>query len=66
MVQRRKLKIDGRGHAHGDFSLDSLYGTGFYEVRAFTRYMANWGGAACFSRVFPVFRAPSSPEFMSR
>ena len=61
VVQRRKLKIDDRGHAHGDFSLDSLYGTGFYEVRAFTRYMANWGGAACFSRVFPVFRAPSSP-----
>ena len=61
VVQRRKLKIDERGHAHGDLSLDSLYGTGFYEVRAFTRYMANWGGAACFSRVFPVFRAPSSP-----
>ena len=61
VVQRRKLKIDDRGHAHGDFSLDSLYGTGFYEVRAFTRYMSNWGGAACFSRVFPVFRAPSSP-----
>ena len=61
VVQRRKLKIDERGHAHGDLSLDSLYGTGFYEVRAFTRYMSNWGGAACFSRVFPVFRAPSSP-----
>ena len=61
VVQRRKLKIDGRGHAHGDLSLDSLYGAGFYEVRAFTRYMSNWGGAACFSRVFPVFRAPSAP-----
>ena len=61
VVQRRKLKIDDRGHAHGDLSLDSLYGAGFYEVRAFTRYMSNWGGAACFSRVFPVFRAPSTP-----
>lgn len=60
VVQRRKLKIDGRGHAHGDLSLDSLYGAGFYEVRAFTRYMSNWGGPACFSRVFPVFRAPST------
>ena len=59
-MQRRKLKIDGRGHAHGDLSLDSLYGAGFYEVRAFTRYMSNWGGPACFSRVFPVFRAPST------
>ena len=45
VVQRRKLKIDDRGHAHGDFSLDSLYGTGFYEVRAFTRYMSNWAGS---------------------
>ena len=61
VVQRRKLKIDGRGHAHGDLSLDSLYGAGFYEVRAFTRYMSNWGGAACFSRVFPVFRTPPAP-----
>ena len=61
VVQRRKLKIDGRGHAHGDLSLDSLYGAGFYEVRAFTRYMSNWGGAACFSRVFPVFRTPPTP-----
>ena len=43
IVQRRKLKVDGQGQAHGDFALDSIYATGFYEVRAFTRYMANWG-----------------------
>ena len=58
IVQRRKLKVDGQGQAHGDFDLDSIYATGFYEVRAFTRYMANWGTEACFSRVFPVFRKP--------
>ena len=58
IVQRRKLKVDSCGQAHGDFALDSIYGTGFYEVRAFTRYMANWGTEACFSRVFPVFRKP--------
>ena len=58
IVQRRKLKVDGQGQAHGDFALDSIYATGFYEVRAFTRYMANWGTEACFSRVFPVFRKP--------
>ena len=60
VVQRRKLKIDGKGQARGDLSLDSLYGTGFYEVRAFTRYMTNWGGEACFSRVFPVFQRPKA------
>ena len=66
VVQRRKLKIDGRGHAHGDLSLDSLYGAGFYEVRAFTRYMSNWGAR----RVSPACSRCSAPlpprELMNR
>ncbi|MBQ8593576.1 MAG: hypothetical protein IJ467_04700 [Bacteroidaceae bacterium] len=32
--------------------------SGFYEVRAYTRVMLNWGTDVCFSRVFPVFDAP--------
>ena len=57
VVETRKLPISN-GVAHGDIKLDSLYTTGFYEVRAYTRYMTNWGNGGIFSRVFPVFNAP--------
>ncbi|MDE5551511.1 MAG: hypothetical protein K2I99_09230, partial [Bacteroidaceae bacterium] len=57
VVETRKLPIQ-EGMAHGDIKLDSLYTTGFYEVRAYTRYMTNWGNGGIFSRVFPVFNAP--------
>ncbi|MBR5774680.1 MAG: hypothetical protein IKY42_00260 [Bacteroidaceae bacterium] len=32
--------------------------SGYYEVRAYTRAMLNWGTDICFSRVFPVFDTP--------
>lgn len=57
VVETRKLKVVN-GEANGDIKLDSIYGTGFYEVRAYTRYMTNWGGGGVFSRIFPVFQAP--------
>ena len=57
VVETRKLPIQ-EGVAHGEIKLDSLYSTGFYEVRAYTRYMTNWGNGGIFSRVFPVFNAP--------
>ena len=59
VVEKRKLKIVD-GEADGDIKIDSIQTTGFYEVRAYTRYMTNWGMHACFSRVFPIFRAPST------
>lgn len=58
VVETRKLPIQN-GTAYGDIKLDSLYTTGFYEVRAYTRYMTNWGNGGIFSRVFPVFNAPT-------
>ena len=69
VIDKRKLKIEN-GEAQGDFLLDSIYGNGFYEVRAFTRYMMNFAGttdeegntvrsaAGCFSRVFPIYEKP--------
>ena len=60
IVDTRKLKITD-GMAEGDFKLDRILVTGFYEVRAYTRYMTNWGTEACFSRVIPVFKAPKEP-----
>ena len=55
VVEHQKLKVVD-GEAHGDIRLDSILGTGFYEVRAYTRYMLNFGPSCCFSRVFPIFR----------
>ena len=65
VVERRKLKIVN-GEADGDIRVDSIQTTGFYEVRAYTRYMANWGTHACFSRVFPIFKAPKQEGDYSR
>ena len=60
VVKLRKYPIDSLGVAHGDMKLDTLFGSGFYEVRAYTRYMTNWGTNAVFSRVFPIFKAPKN------
>ena len=57
IVARRKLHIEN-GMAHGDIQINQIMVTGFYEIRAFTRYMTNWGTNACFSRVIPIFKAP--------
>ena len=57
VIQTKKVYIE-KGQAVGDFSLDTLYTTGFYEVRAYTRYMLNWGGTGIFSRVLPIFKQP--------
>jgi len=57
VVEQRKLMLNN-GLARGDFKLDELLLTGFYEVRAYTRYMTNWGTDACFSRVLPIFKEP--------
>ena len=58
IVERRKLRLE-HGQGHGDIQLDSITGTGFYEVRAYTRYMLNFGADAAFSRVFPIFKKPA-------
>ena len=57
IIETRKLKVKN-GQADGSFKLDNLFTSGFYEVRAYTRYMTNWDDAGIFSRVFPVFNAP--------
>lgn len=60
VVKSRKLFIDEKGQANGEIKLDTLYGSGFYEVRAYTRYIASWGTNACFSRVFPIYKKPKA------
>lgn len=60
-LDRQVLKINNHGAAQGCIVLKHPILAGYYEVRAYTREMLNWGDCAYFSRVVPVFyRAESS------
>lgn len=57
ILSTRKLKVVN-GQCHGDFRIPTTQYAGFFEVRAYTRYMLNWGSDNYFSRVFPVYDEP--------
>lgn len=59
VIQRRKLLLTG-GRATTSLWVDSIYGTGFYQLRAYTRYMTNWNDYGYWARLLPVFR-PADP-----
>ena len=61
IVETKKLKLEN-GECHGDFKLNASNYGGFYEVRAYTRYMLNFDVANYFSRIFPVYDTPKIPE----
>ena len=57
VLESQKIKINN-GVGSGSFTLpDSLPG-GFYQVRAYTRGMLNFGQEYLFSRVFPMYSVP--------
>ena len=58
ILNAKKLKAEN-GQCHGDFALPDSLHAGFYEVRAYTRAMMNFGEDVVFSRVFPVFNKPA-------
>lgn len=70
VLRQQKLQvIDGRCHGSlplVDPSVEEAnekrgvlsYPSGYYEVRAYTRAMLNFDAHGCFSRVFPVYKAP--------
>lgn len=58
IVSRQILPIQN-GRCHGDFFLTQLpFYSGFYEIRAYTKYMLNFDESAIFSRLIPVFDKP--------
>jgi hypothetical protein len=59
VVETKKFKLDN-GQCHGEFRLNTSGYGGFYEVRAYTRYMLNFGAANYFSRILPIFDAPKT------
>ena len=66
VVERRKLQVTD-GLAWGDIKLTKrILKAGYYEIRAYTRYMTNWGGRNYFSRVIPVFDKPRTEGDYSR
>lgn len=57
IVESKKVKLsDGKGV--GEFQLKDSLRSGFYEVRAYTRYVLNQGDEAIFSRVFACYAKP--------
>ena len=57
LVERQKLMLTD-GWANGCFHLNKLLNSGFYEIRAYTRYMLNWSDVDIFSMVLPIFNEP--------
>ena len=70
VLRQQKLRVV-EGRCHGSFPLVDAsveeanakrgvlgYPSGYYEVRAYTRAMLNFDSHGCFSRVFPVYKAP--------
>ena len=57
VCDRRKLKIEN-GQCYGEFKLGNDIRTGFYEIRAYTRAMLNFGDDNIFSRIIPIYKRP--------
>lgn len=60
VLETKKLQITN-GQCHGDFYLTTRnydYHPGYYELRAYTKNMLNFGDETIFSRVLPVFDQP--------
>jgi len=55
IINKQVLRIEN-GQCHGSLSLTGpVFYSGYYEVRAYTKYMLNFGEDVIFSRTFPVF-----------
>lgn len=58
IIDRCVLKAT-EGRCHGSLLADETpFYSGYYEIRAYTRYMLNFGPEAVYSRVVPVYVAP--------
>jgi len=58
IIDKQVLRVEN-GQCHGGFVLNRLpFYSGFYEIRAYTKYILNFGEEAIFSRVMPVFDKP--------
>ena len=58
VTDRQIVKIEN-GQGHGQIPLEKSGLSGYYEVRAFTKWMLAFDGQSYFSRTFPVYRLVS-------
>lgn len=61
IMDRQILKIEN-GQAAGQISLTNTFFTGYYEVRAYTKWMLAFEEAPIFSRTFPIYRKPLASD----
>lgn len=59
MEKQIKVKLN-HGVGIGQIALDDILRSGFFEIRAYTRYMLNWGTDAIYSRMIPIFEKPKA------
>lgn len=61
VVERQIIQLtDGEGT--GQIILNNTFFTGYYEMRAYTKWMLAFDNPSCFSRVLPVYRKRLSDE----
>jgi len=65
VIETKKFRIEN-GQCHGDFKFPTTRFAGFFEVRAYTRYMLNFDPDNIFSRVFPLYDKPSEEGIYKR
>lgn len=61
IIEKKKYKIKN-GCCEGYFALKKEYRTGYYEVRAYTRYMLNWGEKMIFKKNIQVCESLPSKQ----
>ena len=61
IIEKKKHKIKN-GCCEGYFALKKEYRTGYYEVRAYTRYMLNWGEKMIFKKKIQVCESLPSKQ----
>ena len=67
LVERQQLVVDFDGRVHGQFALNDSAWAGYYEVRAYTKWMLNFGNDILFSRVVPVYeKADSTADYRQK
>lgn len=60
VINKKVVKIEN-GRACGDFIINRVpFYSGFYEIRAYTKYMLNFGIGTIFSRIIPIFEQPKA------
>lgn len=54
VVDRQIIKLTN-GEGNGQIALNNSFFTGYFEIRAFTKWMVGFAGSSYFSRVVPVY-----------